>query len=207
MPTRIYPKKRSVSQINDTEMVRLPGPSQTYESREVIPTSYSPNDPEIQQELRYLAKTSNAPPLVTLKPGAHVMCIANLELQGSTPIVNGSQGVVDGFTGDGLPLVSFRKGLRIPMDYHTWMSEEIQGVGIKQIPLMLSWAITIHKSQGVTLDTAVLDVGDDIFEDGQIYVALSRVKTLEGVHLKGFNPHKITTNSKVRAYYESLRSG
>ena len=91
------------------------------------------------------------------------------------------------------------------MEYHSWMSDDIEGLGIQQIPLILSWAITIHKAQGVTLESAIIDAGDNIFEYGQTYVALSRVKTLEGLHLHQFNPNKITTNPKVIEYYNQYK--
>ena len=92
------------------------------------------------------------------------------------------------------------------MDYHSWESEDIPGLSIQQIPLILSWAITIHKSQGVTLDSAVIDVGRNIFEYGQTYVALSRVKSLEGLYLTSFNANKIMANPKVKVFYENLNN-
>ena len=68
------------------------------------------------------------------------------------------------------------------------MSEKIPYVGIKQIPLILAWAITIHKAQGVTLDVAQIDAGQNIFECGQTYVALSRIKNIDGLYLSSFDP-------------------
>jgi ATP-dependent DNA helicase PIF1 len=73
------------------------------------------------------------------------------------------------------------------------------------MPLILSWAVTIHKIQGTTLDTAVMDLGNTVFEYGQMYVALSRVKTLEGLFLEGFNPKKIKANPKVVEFYSGIR--
>ena len=77
-------------------------------------------------------------------------------------------------------------------------------IGLAQIPLILAWALTIHKSQGTTLDLAEIDVGNNVFECGQTYVALSRVKSLEGLYLSSFNYTKILTNKKVKAYYSSF---
>ena len=84
------------------------------------------------------------------------------------------------------------------------MSDDIKGLGLKQIPLILSWAISIHKAQGITLDSAIIDIGDNIFEYGQTYVALSRIKTLEGLFLGEFNMLRIMTNPIVTEYYASL---
>jgi ATP-dependent DNA helicase PIF1 len=72
------------------------------------------------------------------------------------------------------------------------------------VPLILAWALTIHKSQGATLDTAEIDVGSGIFECGQTYVALSRVKSLNGLYLTSFDAGRIKINKKVKEYYESL---
>jgi hypothetical protein len=87
---------------------------------------------------------------------------------------------------------------------HTWVSDKIPGIGVSQVPLILSWALTIHKSQGATLDAAEIDVGSGIFECGQTYVALSRVKSLDGLYLTSFDVKKIRINKKVKEYYESL---
>ena len=75
----------------------------------------------------------------------------------------------------------------------------------KQIPLNLAYAITIHKSQGMTLDTAVIDVGHKIFEAGQAYVALSRCTSLDGMALISFDHTKIRTVKEVAAFYSTLR--
>jgi hypothetical protein len=85
------------------------------------------------------------------------------------------------------------------------VSDKIPGIGVSQIPLILSWALTIHKSQGATLDAAEIDVGSGIFECGQTYVALSRVKSLDGLYLTSFDAKRIRINKKVKEYYESLR--
>lgn len=88
--------------------------------------------------------------------------------------------------------------------YHTWQSENIKSIGVKQIPLMLSWAITIHKAQGATIDVAQLDIGKEIFACGQTYVALSRIKSLDGLYLTSFDPSKIKINRKVVEFYNKL---
>jgi hypothetical protein len=72
------------------------------------------------------------------------------------------------------------------------------------VPLILAWALTIHKSQGATMDAAEIDVGSGIFECGQTYVALSRVKSLDGLYLTSFDAQKIRINKKVKDFYESL---
>jgi ATP-dependent DNA helicase PIF1 len=92
------------------------------------------------------------------------------------------------------------------MQPHVWQhqNERFADVGVEQIPLIPAWAITIHKAQGVTLEQAEIDVGDGIFECGQTYVALSRVKSLEGLYLTGLNPQRIRVNKKVQAFYKSL---
>ena len=116
-------------------------------------------------------------------------------------ICNGSQGIID--FQDGLPIVKFNNGIVRKMSYHNWKSEKIPDVAIMQIPLILSWAITIHKSQGITLDNAEIDAGNNIFEEGQTYVALSRLRT-EGLYLTHFNPRKIK-NNKVEEFYKEYR--
>jgi ATP-dependent DNA helicase PIF1 len=118
----------------------------------------------------------------------------------NTPICNGSQGIVTGFSSDNNPVVQFKNTSMI-ISPHIWKSEHIPGLGVSQLPLIYAWAMTIHKSQGSTLTNALIDVGDSIFECGQIYVALSRVTSLEGLYMTEFNPEKIKINKKVHDFY------
>ncbi len=90
------------------------------------------------------------------------------------------------------------------MDYHIWPSEVIPGIGVAQVPLILAWALTIHKSQGATMDIAEVDAGSGIFECGQTYVALSRLKSLEGLYLSSFDARRIKVNMRVQEFYERL---
>ena len=104
------------------------------------------------------------------------------------------------------PRVKFNNGLERVMLRHVWASDKIPGIGVSQVPLILAWALTIHKSQGATMDAAEIDVGSGIFECGQTYVALSRVKSLEGLYLTSFDARRIKINRKVQEFYEALKA-
>jgi len=158
---------------------------------------------QIEYEQEYLLNNCICERVLKLKEGSQVMCVVNLEMTGDKPICNGSQGIVVGFE-NGLPRVKFLNGAIKLIGYHTWQSEKFPGIGIKQVPLILAWALTIHKAQGATLEYAEVDAGSSIFECGQAYVALSRVKSLNGLSLKSFNPQKIRVHKKVREFYDSL---
>jgi len=102
-------------------------------------------------------------------------------------IVNGSRGVIEGFTEwTNFPRVKFMNGDVHTIRYHTWPAED--GIQRQQIPLRLAYAVTIHKAQGATLDCALIDIGKNTFEYGQAYVALSRVKSLESLYIWELDP-------------------
>ena len=130
--------------------------------------------------------------------------LRNIDLETYLPICNGSCGIVVGFEDlTGLPIIHFNNGLETVMKPFSWESSEDSeiNISITQIPLILAWSITIHKSQGATLDMAEIDIGSGIFEEGQTYVALSRVKSIEGLYIKTMDPWGIKANSKVSEYY------
>jgi ATP-dependent DNA helicase PIF1 len=135
--------------------------------------------------------------------GSQVMLIINLPHHN---LANGSRGIIIGFSKDkNFPIVQFLNGKELEIEEHCWSLDENGNSVVKlQIPLIYAWAITIHKSQGMTLDYVVTDVGDDIFEYGQIYVVLSRVKSLDGLFLKNINFDKIKSHPKILKYYNSL---
>jgi ATP-dependent DNA helicase PIF1 len=157
---------------------------------------------QINWEIEYLKNSIMCDQEIILKIGAQVMCIINIDTESDNPIVNGSCGIIIGFDSNDYPIVQFKNNFIRTMTSHIWESEQIKGIGIKQIPLILSWAISIHHAQGTTLDIAEIDIGNGIFECGQSYVALSRVKELEGLYLTGFNPQKIKVHPKVKEYYQ-----
>jgi len=152
---------------------------------------------EVEQELTFIYNNNLSEEKLSLKKGAHVMCIVNTE-----EFVNGTQGIVEDFV-NGFPVVKFYSGHTKLITPFLWKSEIVPGVGLEQIPLILSWAITIHKSQGCSLDYAMVNIGQDIFEAGQTYVALSRLKSLDGLYISFFSPEKIRVNTKVIEFYKN----
>lgn len=207
--TKLFPTKNKVESINSIEMVSLVGEEREYKMKyKKDPDkkkSYTEN--EIQFELDYLSNNLICEKTLKIKVGAHVMCIANIpaERNSGIEICNGSQGIVMRYCPTtGCPCVKYNNGVEMVMTNHVWLSEKIPGIGVSQVPLILAWALTIHKSQGSTLDAAEIDVGSGIFECGQTYVALSRVKSLEGLFLSSFDITRIHINKKVKCYYEAL---
>jgi hypothetical protein len=143
------------------------------------------------------------------------MCTVNLDQE--TGIVNGSQGRIIGWTETqkvrvldqyiemALPRVQF-KHTTLTIQPRVWQSTNDPKIAIAQLPLTLSWALTIHKSQGATLDAAQMDLGQNVFEYGQAYVALSRVRTLDGLFLTHFEPQRIRAHPEVVAFYQRIRA-
>lgn len=137
-----------------------------------------------------------SPEKLTLKTGAVVMGTKNLPLIG---LWNGSLGIVTGFErGTNYPIIETRDGRTLTVAPAEWAVEEGGKVRAKitQIPLRLAWAITVHKSQGMSLDAAVVDLSR-AFEYGQGYVALSRVRTLEGLFVLGWSENALLVHPEV----------
>lgn len=212
-PTKLFPTRNKVDQINTTEMNKLTSDEHEFKLKyhsdldmtasELLKRRQYTRD-QIQTELAYLKGNLRCDEVIRLKIGSQVMCIVNIELDNGEMICNGSQGIVTRLSEQKLPVVRFRNSYEMTMTYHVWPSDNIPGIGVSQIPLILAWALTIHKSQGATLDIAEIDAGSGIFECGQTYVALSRVKSLEGLYLTSFDASRIKINRKVQEFYERL---
>ena len=156
----------------------------------------------LKREYDFLAANIIAEKCLKLKIGTHVMCVVNINVCGELHIANGSQGIIVGFNEDNLPYVKFNNSKEpILIDYYIWKSEVNKMIGVSQIPLIYSWAITIHKAQGLTLENAIIDIGSNIFAYGQTYVALSRLKSLDGLYLTSFDYSKIKCNPLVKEFY------
>ena len=214
-PTTILPRRWDADTINYRELDKLDINSEkVYKTSTVLEDDLQLTKEQYQNlglfteqereyEIQYLTDNIMAEKEIKLRLGAVVMCIVNLNIEGDKPIINGSQGVIVEFI-DNYPIVEFTNGSREKIVPHVWQSERLPGIAIKQLPLIYAWAITIHKSQGLTLEYAVMDIGSNIFECGQTYVALSRVKSLEGLYLKSFDHKKIRINKKVQQFYLGL---
>ena len=207
-PTILLSRRKDVDSINITEYTKLEGESKKYIIDKIIVPLPKSNkitftEEQIENEYKYLMTNIMGEKEIELKIGTQVMCIANIDMDSNEQIVNGSQGVIIKFIND-LPLVQFNNGIKRVIGHHIWLSELIPSLGVKQIPLIYAWAITIHKSQGLSLEVAQIDAGSSIFECGQTYVDLSRVKSLEGLYLTDLNLKKIKVNKKVKQYYEEL---
>lgn len=143
-----------------------------------------------------LIKNCLSPQILELKVGANVMCTKNNAKVG---FVNGTLGVVHDFEmGTGWPIIKTKSGKNLTIEPMDWTAEDVGGelAKIVQVPLRLAWAITVHKSQGMSLDEAVIDLRA-VFEYGQGYVALSRLRRLSGLHLLGWNERALAVHPEV----------
>jgi len=173
--THLYTHNRHVDHINEKKLRVLPGGSKRYIMKE------GGKEPLVA----LLKRSCLAVQELILKKGASVVFIKN---DPENRYVNGTLGTVIDFDEEGIPLIKTRSGAIIPAYPQTWKLED-EGrelAELRQIPLRLAWALTVHKSQGMTLDSACIDLSGS-FVPGMGYVALSRVRSLEGLHLLGIN--------------------
>lgn len=183
---KLFSHNADVDRINDQVLVSLPGKQNTF----II--SVQGPDPLVAA----LKKGCLSPEILYLKIGASVMFTKNNPKEG---FVNGTLGVVDEFDKiTGNPIVKIRSGRKIEVESMDWTIEENGKVraSISQLPLRLAWAITVHKSQGMSLDEAVMDLSQ-VFEYGQGYVALSRVRRLSGLYILGWNEQTFQVHPEI----------
>ena len=165
-----------------------------------------------KNKIEVLRRNCIAKENLTLKIGSQVMMLKNTYHKDG--IINGSTGIVKSFVkkrNGYLPVVQFENGVELEIKYDVWEIGKFNSqlgrfeveATMEQIPLILAWAITVHKSQGMSLDKIECDLAKS-FADGQIYVALSRVRNLEGLFIKSFNKNCIKTNQKVVEFYKEL---
>jgi ATP-dependent DNA helicase PIF1 len=174
--TRLYTHNVQVDKWNDFQLAGLPGEESVLEAEQT--------GPEHQRE--FLGKNLLTPATLRLKPGALVSFTVNRAVPGSQQplFVNGQIGTVESL-GTGTVSVRTQSGGAIDVEPFTWRydAQDADSASFTQFPLRLAWAMTIHKSQGLTLDAAYLDIRA-AREPGQAYVAVSRVRTLAGLHFK-----------------------
>jgi ATP-dependent exoDNAse (exonuclease V) alpha subunit len=173
---KLYTHNADVESINAAEMAKLKSSPRFF-------MADKKGNPKLLEMLMSNVRTDEK---LQLKLGAKVMFIKNNFEKG---YINGSIGSVVDFTSEAKPIVELKEGKRIICEKEKWAIEDEKGTALasfEQFPLRAAWAITIHKSQGMTLDAAEIDL-NSTFERGQGYVALSRVRSLEGLYLKGFN--------------------
>jgi len=204
-PTLLFPRKAEVDAINDANLKALTGIAYPFKATLVGATEREKKDPGFQRTIEFMDRDAQYKEEIDLVVGAQVMLLFNMNPDAG--LVNGSRGVVTGFkaVGDTVqPIVQFMNGMEFPIEPHEWEVDGYKGITRKQIPLLLAWACTIHKAQGSTLDSALIDIGTNTFECGQAYVALSRVKSLEALYVHDFAPAAFKTNPKVDAFYKKL---
>lgn len=151
-----------------------------------------------------LKRACLAPEELILKLGALVMCIKN---DPNHQFVNGSLGVVESFELEtGYPIVKLRSGKTLTITPETWelRDGDTKRASLEQIPLRLAWAITVHKSQGMTLDAARIDLRR-AFVEGMGYVALSRVRRLDTLSLAGLNRTALIVSTEAQEIDSRLR--
>jgi ATP-dependent DNA helicase PIF1 len=185
-PTFLTSKRIDVDEKNNDELAKNPNETVFYRSSD-----------EINGDLL----EGVAPSVLKLKVGAQVMLTVNVDVEGG--LTNGARGVVTQLGSDHI-FVKFKNGRSVSFERHPYMIEEDKKVMAKrsQFPICLAYCLSIHKSQGSTLDCAVIEAGNSIFSHHSVYVALSRVRSLDGLYLKNFNPYKITVDPRVVAFYE-----
>ena len=215
-PTLLFTRRAQVDEINMSHLRKLTTDRHFFKAATVfLPKAetqgLSDKDPLVLKAVAKLDGNAQYTPELILAIGAQVMLVTNMDPESG--LVNGSRGVVTGFqkiNADGtetvcdLPTVRFRNGLELPIPHSTWEVSDYPGVMRRQIPLRLAYAITIHKSQGATLDCALVDVGPKTFEFGQAYVALSRVKDIESLYIHDLEATAFKAHPKVKEFYASF---
>lgn len=192
---KLYTHNKDVDRVNEAELELLSNELKVFESK----------NKGSKKNIEKILNSSLVIEELKLKKGALVIFIKNNYEAG---YINGTMGkVVDFDKTTGSPIVRIFSGRKIAAEPEDWKFENDKGevkAVVKQVPLRLAWALTVHKSQGMTLDAAEIDLSKT-FEVGQGYVALSRVKSIEGLRLMGINSIALQVDELVLSIDQEMR--
>lgn len=203
-PTKLFPKKIQVEEINLKKLKALIDNNCAYNMYESLDYAYDfktkITKKATEDQVQFI--NDRCPKNITLSVNCQVMLICNLDPDRG--LINGSRGIITEFI-ENYPVVLFDNGIKIRVSCYLFEQEtNTHKISRKQVPLILAWAITIHKCQGSTITKVITDL-QDIFCDAQGYVTLSRVKSLSGLYLININYNKITCNPLVKEFYDCLK--
>ena len=193
--TELHTVNIDVDRINEAKLDELSGDELFYTQSTTGSDNYIEN----------LQRSVLAPSVLRVKKGALVMAVKNAT---DRKYANGSIGtVIDFEPATEYPIVQFKSGVTVSMSPETWelRDGDKKRASISQIPLRLAWAITVHKSQGMTLDAARIDLRK-AFVEGMGYVALSRVKNLDNLYLHGINRTALQVSEDAQSIDGTLRA-
>jgi len=206
IPTLLFSRKDMVKTYNEeklNDLIDKDNEKQLYESRYVFSKKIKDEAKPGYIEL-INSQFSNIDDTILMTKYSQVMLNVNIPDEG---LANGSRGVIIGFSFNEYknPIVQFLDGKILEIKPHDYKIEENNESVIKrQIPLIHAWAITIHKAQGMSLEYIQTDIGQSIFEYGQAYVVLSRIRSLEGLSLINIDYSKIKAHPKIIEFYNNL---
>lgn len=205
-PTILFPKRVDVDGYNKKELMKLEAKAVVYKCVDTfqkrIGRKYSDEYSDIPADYTKLLDDA-IPQEITLKVGAQVMLKYNLDV--ASGLANGSRAVILDTFADGV-YVKFLNGTKMLVNPAPWEVSDKEGKGIRtQIPFVCAWALTVHKSQGSTLDYAICDLSS-VFCPAQSYVSLSRVKNLKGLLIQSFDPEKIICDKKALEHANAMKS-
>ena len=210
-PSLLFSRRMEVDYINSANLKALKGARHLFKAT----TEFSPaatkkgvseTDVDVQRAILKLDRDAPYQAELILAEGAQVMLVHNMDVENG--LVNGSRGILTHFGPAPMftPYVQFKGDANAtPIPTVTWEAEDPEGVMRRQIPLVLAYAVTIHKSQGATIDSALVDIGSSVFEYGQAYVALSRVKSLDALYIHEVDAKAIKAHPKVIEFYKNIR--
>lgn len=201
-PTKLFTTNYSAEKLNEKEIGVFKKSGVDFFEYDMEICYYDDQNPYKEYNIQNYKKYCTIQEKLALCVNAQVMLLINLDLENG--LVNGSRGIIVRFCDD-LPVVKFIDGKEMKIDFYTWEIEENSKkiMKITQVPLKLAYALTIHKCQGCTLDYAEIDL-NNVFEYGQAYVALSRVKNIEGLSIVGIDFDRIKSHPKAIEFYNDL---
>lgn len=195
-PTILYPRNFDVDKINKYESEKLIASGAKKETYEIeYPRS------KTKDKAQRWIKSLDIPDSVTFCIGDQVVVTVNVDQD--LGIVNGTRGVVINVKSRSV-IIKKINGIELDIKYHKSTNAEDSDISVMYIPLKLAYALSIHKSQGMTLDAIEIDIGSKIFAAGQAYTALSRAQSLESVKVKSISKKSFIINSDVLEFYEKI---